>query len=565
MNRIFDNSAIEDRIRGICEENLVSMEIFAACFYGPNVLCDECRKTEMNVLLVVEAYPKKISIFSKKSKGINLNILVIDKDLFESDVEQGRFGDLVSDIVSLPYAPWVNPNYFENIEVKVKRRFVLELIRNLILQYPELSDMLLIKPEYFMYETARRQVKLFPPLVLNLSDVFKSKMEKQNTAFIMKGYHKALKNLETENYITYSNGHVRIVKSFADETIRHRNRFSSVLTSIRKGLLPYIRSLSLRIRTGFWQNQILLNRRSKKQEKELRKELDETEKFLLMPSPLGLIPFSDKTTIQDFIQKTVPGGDMLDLEIEEMGGVLNSVFLLRIKKNHGTQKIVVKKYENWQGFKWFPLALWTLGTKSFAVLGKTRLEREYSNNRFLRDHGFVVPRILYVSVKERLIFEEYVDGEKLTEIIKRLIASPQENAVIAGEIVKTIGKEMARVHSLGVTLGDCKPENILVTENNDICFLDLEQSTRSGSKSWDIAEFLYYSGHYILPIHSDQAARIVATSLIEGYIQGKGKRGCVREAASAKYTKIFSVFTLPHIILIMANICKKLGKDETSK
>jgi len=564
MNKIFDNSAIEDRIRGICKEDLISKEIFAACFYGPKVFCNKCRKTEMNVLLVVAAYPKKISIFSKKSKGINLTILVIDKDLFESDVEQGRFSDLVSDVVTLPYTPWVNPNYFENIEVKVKRRFVLELIRNLILQYPELSGMLLIKPEYFMYETVRRQVKLFPPLVLNLSDIFKGKMEKQNTTFIMKGYHKALKNLETENYITYSNGYVQIVKSFAEKTIRQRNRFSSVLTSIRKGLLPHIRNLSLRIRTSFRQNQILLNRRSEKQEKELRKELDETEKFLLMPSPLGLIPFSDKTTIQDFIKKTVPGGDMLDLEIERMGGVLNSVFLLRLQKNHGTQKIVVKKYEDWQGFKWFPLALWTLGTKSFAVLGKTRLEREYSNNQFLRDHGITVPKILYVSVKERLIFEEYVEGEKLTAIIKHLIASPQENAVIVGEIVKKIGKEMARVHSLGVTLGDCKPENILVTESNGICFLDLEQSTRSGSQSWDIAEFLYYSGHYILPIHSDQAARTIATSLIEGYIQGRGKREYVREAASAKYTKIFSVFTLPHIILIMANICKKLGKDETS-
>jgi tRNA A-37 threonylcarbamoyl transferase component Bud32 len=414
-----------------------------------------------------------------------------------------------------------------------------------------------------MYETVRRQVKLFPPLALDLSDVFKGKMEKQNTAFIMKGYHKALKELAKENYITYSNGYVQIVKSFAEETIQQRNRFSRVITSIRKGLLPHIRSLSLRIRTGFGQNQILLNRRSKKQEKELRKELDETEKFLLMPSPLGLIPFSEKTTIQDFVKKTVPGGDTLDLEIEKMGGVLNSVFLLRLQKNHGTQKIVVKKYEDWQGFKWFPLALWTLGTKSFAVLGKTRLKREYSNNQFLRDHGFAVPKILYVSVKERLIFEEYVEGEKLTEIIKQLITSPQENAVIVGEIIKTIGKEMARVHSLGVTLGDCKPENILVTESKDICFLDLEQSTRSGSRSWDIAEFLYYSGHYILPIHSDLAARTIASSLIEGYIQGKGKRECVREAASTKYTKIFSVFTLPHIIMIMANICKKAGKDES--
>jgi len=284
-----------------------------------------------------------------------------------------------------------------------------------------------------------------------------------------------------------------------------------------------------------------------------------------MPTPLGPVSLSDKTSIQDFIRRKVLGGDTLEITIEEMGGVLNSVFLLCFQKNHEIQKIVVKKFEDWLGFKWFPLALWTLGTQSFAVLGSTRLEREYSINQFLRKHGFLVPRILYVSLKDRLIFEDFVEGVKVSEIVKNTIASvAKEGKLRNSEIIKAVGKEIAKAHLLGIAFGDCKPENILVTKGKKVCFLDLEQATRNANQPWDIAEFLFYSGHYILPIHSDEAARIIASSFIEGYLDAGGQRENIRKAASAKYTKVFSIFTLPHIILIMANICKKMGRPKSN-
>ncbi|MCW4051944.1 MAG: hypothetical protein NWE78_01880, partial [Candidatus Bathyarchaeota archaeon] len=557
MIRLFSHPVVEERILSLVEEKADS-KIFAACFYGPMVLHSSHREPDMKALIVIQNYQRKISSFTNQEMDLNLFLLAIDKKMFESDVEKGKLGDLISDSLSLPYLPWINPAYFRNMEVKMKKRSISELIKNLIFQYPELSDLLLIRPEYFMYETMRRKGKLFPPLKYDFARTFTPKVRKQNFAFIMSGYLEALKELETENCVSFSNGYVRIVKNFAKATIQQRNLVSSMLASIHRALLPYIQSLSLRVRTGYVQNQKTRTKRSKA-EKDLFKELEETEKHILMPSPLGPIPISNKTTIQEFIKKTVPGADELDLKIKEMGGVLNSVFMLRIRKDNETQRIVVKRFENWQGFKWFPLALWALGTQSFAVSGKKRLEREYSNNQFLKNHGFAVPTILYVSIKERLIFEEFVEGEKLTKVIKRIIASKESTARDLG-IIRRIGKEIAKVHSLGVTLGDCKPENILVKEDDDICFLDLEQSSsRNGNQSWDIAEFLYYSGHYIPPIRSDEAAKLIATSFLEGYIEGKGRREVVRKSASAKYTKIFSVFTLPNIILLIAGICKKFG------
>ncbi|MDH5448503.1 MAG: hypothetical protein OEY24_05655 [Candidatus Bathyarchaeota archaeon] len=555
----------EDRILKLCKETASPQEIFAACFHGPRVYGYAKKKADVNVLLIVSAYSPKMRNFAKQIDSVNLSILAIDKKVFESDIEHGQFGEVAAEKIALPYQPWINPSYLEEMEVKMKKRFVLELLKNIILQYPELSTELLIKPEYFMYEAIRRRTRLFPPLKYSFLNMFKRKTRKQNVDFIMNGYLKALKELETENCIMSSNSYIKIDKDFIEATKRQRNRFSNILMSIQKALLPYIRGISSKITTAFPQNQKSFTKGShQKTEKELLRQLGETEKYLLMPTPLGPVPLSDKTNIQDFVRKTVPGGEELEITIEEMGGVLNSVFLLRLQKNSETQKIVVKKFEDWLGFKWFPLALWALGTQSFAVLGATRLEREYSINQFLRKHGFAVPHILYVSLKERLIFEDFVEGKKLSEIVKQTISSlSKEGKVRNGEVLKTVGKEIAKAHSLGIALGDCKPENILITKDRKVCFLDLEQATRNGNQPWDIAEFLYYSGHYILPIHSDEAARIIASSFIEGYLEAGGKRETIKKAASAKYTKVFSIFTLPHIILIMANICRKIEKSVT--
>jgi len=552
----------EDRTLQLCRETAGFTEVFAACFYGSRIYGDE--RADVKILLILPNYTAKLGNFNKQINSTNLSILAIDKKVFEEDVKQGRLGELVAEILILPYQPWINPDYLEEMEIRLKKRIAVELLKNIILQYPELSAELLIKPEYFMYEVIRRRTKLFPHSMYNLLSMLTGEARNQSIDAIMRGYSKALKELEAESCVLLSNSYVKIDREFIEATKQERTKFSNIFMSIQRALLPYIRGISSKTTVAFLQYPRFFARGSNKRaEKQLLSQLGETERYLLMPTPLGPVPLSDKTTIQDFVRKTVPGGEALKTTVEEMGGVLNSVFVLKLQKDHETQKIVVKMFEDWLDFKWFPLALWTLGTQSFAVLGETRLEREYSINQFLREHGINVPRILYVSLKERLIFEDFVEGEKMSETLKQILASPKrENNERVSKVMKAAGREIAKVHSLGVALGDCKPENMLVTEDEKIYFLDLEQATRNGNEPWDIAEFLYYAGHYFLPIHPDEAARIIASSFVEGYLEAGGRRENVSRAASPKYTKVFSIFTLPHIIWIMANICKRMGKEK---
>jgi len=254
----------------------------------------------------------------------------------------------------------------------------------------------------------------------------------------------------------------------------------------------------------------------------------------------------------------MPGTIASDVRAHQIGGVLNSVYQVTLKKDKQEQKIVVKKFRDWTNFKWFPLALWSLGTKSFAVLGKSRLEREYAINQYLQNHGQTVPKILHISPKQRLVFQEFVEGRSLAETLKKIISAKNNSDIKTElELVKEAGKEIARAHQLGVSLGDCKPENIIVTKEGKLCFVDLEQASRDGNQAWDIAEFIYYSGHYLPPLSTTNKIELIATTFLEGYVEAGGKAENMKNAASPRYSKVFSLFTQPHVILALSKLCKR--------
>ncbi len=201
--------------------------------------------------------------------------------------------------------------------------------------------------------------------------------------------------------------------------------------------------------------------------------------------------------------------------------------------------------------------MWSFGARAFAVSGKARLAKECATSEFLRTRGFNVPKILYVSNPERLVFMDFIEGEDLSHLIKRLALEPTPAQSKELAYVETAGELFAKVHSHGMTLGDTKPENVMIGRNGTVYLLDFEQATQDGDKAWDIAEFLYYSGHYMQPLQNNGAPEALTEAFIKGYLQGGGEMENIKKAESAKYTRVFSVFTMPSIILAIANTIRK--------
>jgi tRNA A-37 threonylcarbamoyl transferase component Bud32 len=156
---------------------------------------------------------------------------------------------------------------------------------------------------------------------------------------------------------------------------------------------------------------------------------------------------------------------------------------------------------------------------------------------------------------------EYIEGESLDNAMKRIVTSDSKVDVRKNlKIIERVGRKLAKTHCLGVALGDTKPENFLIGKHGEIYFMDFEQAARNGDKVWDLAEFLYYTGHEVPPLAEARKAERIAKTFIKGYLEGGGKAETVRKAGTTKYTKVFSVFTLPHIMLSFSSICRNVDK-----
>jgi len=291
---------------------------------------------------------------------------------------------------------------------------------------------------------------------------------------------------------------------------------------------------------------------------ELSCKLVDPQKYVLFPTGDTLVSLADKTNIKGFVEKMIPKEQSGSIEVERVGGMLNDVFRIRAMGNGIEIKVLAKRFKDWSGFKWFPLTLWSFGARSFSVSGQARLAKECATSELLRSKRFNVPKILHVSAPERLVFMEYIEGENLSQTIKKIASAENEDPTERElHLIRKVGGLMARVHSHNVTLGDTKPDNVLIDNKGKIFLIDFEQATQGGDIAWDIAVFLYYCGHYLQPFYSNAKAETIAKAFISGYLKEGGNIDSIHKAGSPKYRRVFSIFTMPSTMLSISNECKK--------
>ncbi|MEM2911528.1 MAG: lipopolysaccharide kinase InaA family protein [Candidatus Bathyarchaeia archaeon] len=537
-----------------------SRSVVGICVCGDYALGLSDAKTPIEVLLIVDGFQPRVMTYIKLFSGRPVIVYAVDKWVFERDVDGGFLGEAFAVQLVFPYIPLKNEDYLKTEEVKLKKRLILELLENLVLNLPELSYELRIKPEYFVYEAMLSRARLFPPLFYNLSNFLREDLRDRNLKGVMEGYARALEELEKEKVVERADGCFKISPEFADGVKSQRIRFINLFKSAQKALFLSILATFPKIFKILSQNrEIFLKLQSFENENFKNScQIEDPKKYLFVPTASGLVSLASKMDIEAFARKALSADVNAEIEIERMGGVLNDVYLVKTRANGEERKVVVKSFKDWSSFKWFPLTLWTAGTKTFALLGRSRLERECAINQFLRSKGFAVPKLLSVSHQERLVFMEYLEGENLEKVVKRIMSKKAENDFEKElKIVQKVGETFARIHALNVTLGDTKPENILVGKGGEIYLLDFEQAFRNGDKTWDIAEFLYYVGHYTPPLIGARKVELIAKAFLKGYLETGGDLKTVKAAGKPKYTKVFSVFAFPHVIFAISNVCLK--------
>ena len=515
-------------------------------------------RTNHEVMLIIHNFQPRILRYLKTVNRKTIFVSAVDQWIFERDIDRGFLGEAIASKIIFPYLPLFGNDYLHEKEVALKKRLILELLENLVVNFPELAHRIKIMPQYFMYEVFSNRIRVFPLIAYDMANLTSCLL--QNEEQTLSSYNEALKQLEVEEKIKYSNGYVVISKKFIsqcqDPKLKiinlSKNMPRTIFTSIF-GVLPQLMNIVSQNTEAFLKTQKINWAR----QPDPTCSFVDPQKYVFFSTSKGLTSMADKVDIKSYAQKMLLKGKNDNIEVKHVGGMLNDVYLINARGNGVETKVLAKRFKDWSGFKWFPLTLWSFGAKSFAVSGQARLAKEAAISEILHSEGFNVPKILHVSNAERIVFMEYIEGENLSESIKRVAAST-DIATLEDlcSKMRQVGEILGKIHSHNVSLGDTKPDNVLIKQDGTIFLIDFEQGTQNGDKAWDIAVFLYYTGHYLQPFRTNVKSESVAKAYVNGYLKGGGSVDDVKKAGAPKYTRVFSIFTQPPLMRVISDVCK---------
>ena len=551
---------LHQKVADFCKQIAGPMQITAISVFDCNSAGADS-KGVIEVILVILDFQPRLMSYVRVLNGRTVVVFAVDQWIFERDVERGFLGEATVGTLVFPHTVIAGGDYMGLQEILLKKRLILELLENLVVGFPELSEHMRIKPEYFMYEIMLSRVRVFPPLAYCLASLINKIERKDSTTF--GSYVAALEQLGNEKKIVFSDDYVMIPKKFVPAKSRQRVRLinisknapRAIFTSLLESFPQLLNFFAKSIEGGYGLRRFSYGKKAGEM-----KPLVDPLRYVFVPTANGLVSLADRVSVEDFARKVLLADGKGKITVEPIGGVLNDVYLVRASSNGNERKLLIKRFKDWSGIKWFPLNIWALGARTFAVLGRARLERECAISELLQKEGFDVPRVLHVSHSKRLVFMEYIDGENLSHTLRRLtVLSDEEKAGKELAVITKVGATLGRVHSLNIALGDTKPENVIVDAVGNIHLIDFEQASSEGDKVWDVAEFLYYSGHFLSSLKENDIARKFAQAFINGYLKSGGNPAIVRKAGGSKYTRVFSIFTMPSVILAISEICRRVG------
>ena len=378
------NESLKEGVLELCKDIAGSRQIVAVCLYGPWVYGYADKKTSIDLLLVLDNFTLRLNTYSETVDGVNISILAINRSDFERDVKRGWLGEFFAEKVTFPSEPLMNGEYLRLHEVKLKKRIISELLENLILEFPESSHEFLIKPEYFIYEIMMRKARLFPPVTYSFLNMSGRNLRRKNMEAMMEGYLKALEELAKEKQVILFDGHIKLTRNYIAAVKKRKPRLPHFLKLVQRiALLPILNVFSESATSLIQDQRLFMKTNQKVRAGELLSRLEDPKKYVLLPTPLGSVSLSDKSAIKDVARRIIPDGELSNMRVKNIGGALNDVYLLTLTENGKEQRFVVKRFLDWSNLKWLSLAIWSFGTTAFAVLGQSRLEREYAINKFL--------------------------------------------------------------------------------------------------------------------------------------------------------------------------------------
>jgi len=543
--------------RLVCSKHIPEDELRAALAFGPGAFGYGGPEAELFVLSVADGLGPRARFAEEHVGGRRVSLIAVDRKLFRGDVARGLLGEMLADKLLLPYVPVEGADYLAKIEISLKKRLALELLMDVANRFPTMAQEILLDARYFLYEVIYRMGRIMPMAAYPFANLLARPADRRlHEPRMLKGFLRGLRELEAEGLVARANGFFRATGKLVRKAKRQRllGMFLRLKGPIR-GLSKYaVRALSDMAKPYVSERRAFLERFGPRAGANPLSALPRPDDFLLLRTSIGVRPALREVAFEEIARLIgrLEGPD--DVELREIGGTVNLVYLVTVRSTSGAARLIVKYFKDWHTLKWLSLRLWALGAKRFAISGTERLKREYTMCRELGELGFPVPRIFHVDLRARCLVEEFIEGVNFSELLRRSFLG-EENPGRVARLAREAGRLLARIHKVGIGVGDYKPENLIVGYNGRLNLVDLEQAARGGDEAWDVAEFLYYSGHYVPSVSTADVFEQVAGAFLEGYLDAGGSPEAIRKAPSIKFARVFSVFTPPQVIEAINELC----------
>lgn len=538
-------------LRGLALEHLddlaPSSQRIAACAYGPAVYARPGTYHGYDMLVICEEYANGLRAHRRVVEGKEIRYLVAERNLIESDVQKGTLGDFLTDKFLYPYEPLANPAYLEKLGLHAKVRAVIEETRDLVIEYGEMCRGLVAEPEFFGLSRMRKRARIFLPSMDEYLRLLEPAVRQHNVAVVRDSFNEAISTV-LGDVVELDGDKVIIPDAAIDRWLAKRTseQVVNILRQSQRTFYSYLtRGRAIYLNLDLLARELYTPLRFGMAQV-VGIEPEDPKNYLYLRTAEQLVSLNERSSLVEIVSKLRSG----PITVSPLAGVLNEVYLVTV----GTERFVAKRFTDWHGFKWFTLNLVSFGSKFFTVAGKARMSNEYGMNRYLAKKGLHVPQIIHVNMKEKTLLETYVSGGSLAGFMSH-IASRSGLTKAQSQIAESLGETLARIHGVGVSIGDSKPENF-VAEENDIYVVDLEQAGKRGDYAWDIAELLFYTGHYSNSPTPTRALIEITKAFIEGYLR-KGDGKYLSQAAGVRHAKAFSLWTPAPIILEISKMLRK--------
>jgi tRNA A-37 threonylcarbamoyl transferase component Bud32/predicted nucleotidyltransferase len=532
---------------------LKKREMIAMCAYGSQVAGYATGDSDYDIILVLKPFAQRIKYYYLHGE-VDCSALVVDSRTIENDCKKSTFGEFVAGRLLNVYSSVSGGEFLKKNEVEFKKRVIIEGLSDAVVDYVQFACEINFPLSYFLFEKLKKRAAIYPPVIYSYSKTYGDELVSSNLPVALNGFREAAAELEREQVISFDEKS-EIVHILPWKVGFHggvSGRIGAAASYTSNSLRQYaIHGYAGRVSPGVVRREVISKiSRSRKSSRLPDRIRNPRNEWTIPQSKLFV---SSTNWLKDLTEYLGMDEATCEVTKSSLGEFYTTAgfYTLRDPSRKKDFSIAVKRFKDIRGMKWGVLSLWSLKSTDFTVNPTERLYREFRASRILRGFGLATPEIIAVFFPQKLTVSNFIAGTDLSKVEASYLDGKSEEL----SPIFSFGRDLAIMHNSDYCMGDTKPSNLIFSdEESRIYFTDLEQSHPDGNKTWDLAEFIYYSVRFTL---KEERARKLISAFIQGYLEKTENTKALEDAGALRYRAPFQAFIAPNVMSAVRQDLKK--------